>query len=136
MKHAYTREKISRRDFMKSLGIAAAGLAVTPLLSGYTTQPAPADTAALAPVASPVLRYRGAPGGKIMASYDDGQSWQVLTSFGPEYQVQQVQATPDGLEARLLFQSHPFDLISSDGRIWYTPGMGMAALGITPAKEA
>ena len=112
---------LNRRDFLKTAGLALGAAVFSPLLSA--AGPLPADIHSdlnATPAAASQVRYRGTPDGKVLKSDDGGSSWRTLTNFGPQYAVDDVWLSGDGLFARLRFAGDSFTLRSQDERIWHT----------------
>ena len=106
---------MNRRDFLK-VGVVLSAAVLAPLnvagsLAGCLTEVRHGDQL-----------YRGAPGGEIYVSEDEGQTWKLHTSFGPSLSVQHLWVNFWGqLQARLGIAGHSFDLsLAKDGKIWRT----------------
>ena len=106
---------MNRRDFLKLSGIVSAML-VLPLV------PLAKELGALATVTIKDLTYRGTPDGQVLVSPDEGQTWNLLTDFGPAFSVFSLSAiSRDRMVAHLGFEGHSFGLVwSPDERVWRT----------------
>ena len=105
--------RISRRTFLKTLGAGVvAGRALT---SGwFRSGQQPVE------VVFGEGSYRGTPGGQISRSLDQGQTWQPLVNFGPQYSVASLYVLDRQIFARLVVSGHPFWLTSVDAVTWRT----------------
>ena len=106
-------DRISRRTFFKAIGaglVAAGGLAGGWLL--LPSKPAQID------LGDRLLR--GAPGGLIAQSLDQGQTWQALANFGAHCRVDSFDTRDGKIFAKMMVAGHAFWLSSSDAKTWRT----------------
>jgi hypothetical protein len=103
-------QKTPRRAFIKWSWIAAGLLLLSPVVHTYE------DTV-------PETTYRGmlfhgTHDGKILASADNGQTWQKWMDFGSHNRVIQLGVSKSILIAVLRTGIDEFQAFSSDGRLW------------------
>ncbi|MBI2839710.1 MAG: hypothetical protein HYX75_15470 [Acidobacteria bacterium] len=106
------KPRIGRRTAISAIGVAAAGLVVSPLLSALDTVAGQADAT--------VAKYKGTRDGKILESTDGGKTWQVVANFGKEYSIRAVVRRRRNLVATLKQRRRSFEIKSLDARTWYT----------------
>jgi hypothetical protein len=63
---------------------------------------------------------RGTRDGRIIASYDDGASWEQWMDFGSMIEVISLRNHAGQLDATLRLGEHEFYVRSENGRIWKT----------------
>ena len=80
------------------------------------------EIASLATVELQGTTYRGTLDGKVYASADSGQTWNLLTDFGPGCSVFSLTLVPrDRIYARLGFAGRGFGLVwSQTDHAWRT----------------
>ncbi|MBN1668461.1 MAG: twin-arginine translocation signal domain-containing protein [Anaerolineales bacterium] len=102
---------IPRRDFLKVAGLLTAALAAA-LIAG------PARKQTVAVVQGIQMYFRWDSYGKISASRDAGETWQLVADFGPEIDINQVRSAPGGLQAEMYYRNFRIQLYSEDGTTW------------------
>lgn len=119
MNGSVLRSGLSRRSFLKSMGLIAGVLAALPIIpkNGYTQI-----------LASTGRIFRGTRDGKIQISSDLGKSWNLWSSFGNKFDVREIVDTGELVYAKIGFQNLDIALRSSDGVTWYTAGYKHPAL--------
>lgn len=106
-----TTLKIGRRDFLKLTSLAAGAAALLAAQSKFKFEPQVQFLDAL---------IRGTLDGQIMASLDDGQTWQRLVNFGDQLSVSNLTVQQDQLVAVMDLNGRYFRVQTTDGRKWYT----------------
>ena len=110
---------IQRRDFLKLMGASLASLwllsaSSSPLTVPFLTAQLPAQTA----FGEKLLR--GTQDGQIFQSLDQGQTWQVLASFGSHCAIRDLISQNGQLYARLALAGHTFWISTADALTWRT----------------
>ena len=110
---------LQRRDFLKVMG---AGLASAWTLSASS---APLTSWFLAPhlavqTAFGTSLLRGTQRGQIFQSLDQGQTWQILISFGAYCAVDNLLTKNGQLYAKLAVSGYSFWICSPDAKTWRT----------------
>lgn len=112
---------MNRRDFLRISGLLSTAAVLT-LTSG---------SLAMLPVEAwhRDRLYRGTPDGKIFVSANAGDSWKLLTNFGPEFSIFGLISHASGnLHAHLGFQGYGFDLVLDESEpLWRTPEAKLAS---------
>jgi len=108
-----------RRDFLKVMGAGLASAwalsaASAPVTSWFGFPQLVAQTA----FGSSLLR--GTQDGKVFQSLDQGQTWQLLASFGSHCAVNNLLTRSGQLYIQLAVAGHTFWLSSTDARSWRT----------------
>ncbi len=103
--------KIGRRDFLKLTSLAAGAAALLAAQGKFNFEPQVQFLDAL---------IRGTFDGQIMASLDDGQSWNKLVNFGNQFSVSNLAVTQGQLVAVMELNGRYFRIQTTDGRKWYT----------------
>ena len=106
---------MNRRDFLK-VGAVLSAAVLVPLnvagsLAGSLTEVRHGDRL-----------YRGTSEGELYMSEDEGQTWNLHTSFGSGLSVEHLWVNFWGqLQARLGIAGHSFELsLAKEGKIWRT----------------
>jgi hypothetical protein len=111
---------LNRRDFFKTMLVAAGALAAVALNSP------PIQAIAAAVFRGPVqlaLKDRALQGtrdGQVLVSTDAGKTWQKTANFGSHCAVLDLVERNDLIYARVGLQQYSFVLQSADGRTWRT----------------
>jgi len=118
-----SQNNISRRNFLKISGLAAASLVVIKTL--HETEAITNAAKWLTLSREPQIEFnnhqvRGTSTGEIFASGDDGKSWQRLISLGTHCAISSLVVQDDQIFAEITHAGHEFWLVSNDGNTWRT----------------
>ena len=122
MSEKLSATKMTRRDLLKMMGVSAgAGMvnAVQAPLRSVGQAASWLEVVSADPQAEFDGRlFRGSVDGCIYVSTDGGKAWDLLTCLHKDCAVTSLRADKSGLSATLEFQGYPFNLTSSDGKVW------------------
>ncbi|NLG96047.1 MAG: hypothetical protein GX491_01685 [Chloroflexi bacterium] len=105
--------RVSRKQFLRVVGLAAGSAVLSPLLAA-------AKPAGDLPLIGCSRFYRGTSDGRLLGSMD-GRKWAELANFGPHLAVREVRLAREGwLHAVMAAGENEFVLKSRDGKTWYT----------------
>ena len=90
---------IPRRDFLKVAGLSLAALAAF-----FVAGPNRRQTVAV--LKGVQVHFKWDSHGKISASRDAGETWQLVADFGPEMDINQVKPVTGGLIAEMYYRGY------------------------------
>jgi hypothetical protein len=106
-----TTKKLDRRDFLKLSGLFAGAVLMFEAQKYFSLDPEVKFLDSL---------IRGTRNGKILTSYDEGQTWKMLMNFGSQCHITKLVNSKNTLFADIEVSGYPFRAWSSDGIKWNT----------------
>ena len=113
---------IQRRDFLKLMGAGLASLWLLSASSAPLTAPFVTPHLLAEQVSFGSRLLRGTQDGQIFQSLDQGQTWQVLASFGSHCAIRDLVSQNGQLYASLALAGHTFWISTADALTWRTLG--------------
>jgi hypothetical protein len=110
---------MQRRDFLKVMGVGLASVWAISASSAPLTNWLQAPHLATQTAFGASL-LRGTQNGEIFQSLDQGQTWQILVSFGAHCAIYNLLTKNGQLYARLAVSGYTFWIRSTDAKTWRT----------------